>query len=188
MDRVEMPNERDQRRFMYLQALDERTNQDPYAYWEPDQLIGGFTEVQIQDALQYLESKMFADVHHSLGDRGLSGARITAYGQDFLSNAQSFTSDQVLGNLAQAAVTYNTTHIHQSTIGNLASGGSGHTLSGAVTIINHPQADVLRDAFQAFDAAVSQDMALDDDEKEEIAHHVKTVRDELAKPIPEIRY
>jgi hypothetical protein len=180
-----MATERDNRRFMYLQALDERSHEDPYAHWEPQDLVENYTEPQIQDALQYLEEKRFIEVNHSLGDRGLSDARITAHGQDFLSNAQSFTTDRALGSLAQAAVTYNTTHITNSTVGNLASGGTGHTFSGAVTITNHPQADALRDAFHAFDAALAQDTTLDSDEKDEIAQQVETVRKELAKPTNE---
>lgn len=176
-----MANERDSRRLMYLQALDEKSHEDPYSHWEPHELVENYTEPQLQDALQYLEAKEFIEVQHSLGDHGLSDARITAYGQDFLSNAQSFTSDRSLGSLARAAVTINNTTITGSTVGQIASGGTGHTFSGAVTIINHPQADALRAAFQAFDAALAQDTTLDDDEKDEIAQHVGTVRSELAK-------
>ncbi len=158
-----------------------RAARDPDGVWWPNDLVENYTDSQIQDAVQYLEEKGFIDVVHSAGDRGLSAAQITAHGQDFLSNAESFTSDRSLGGLARAAVTINNTTITGSTVGQIASGGTGHIFSGAVTIINHPQADALRDAFQAFDAALAQDTTLDDDEKDEIAQYVGTVRSELAK-------
>lgn len=180
-----MVNERDNRRLTYLQALDKLSHDDPYGHWAPNQVVEGFTEAQKLDALDYLNQKGFVAVRGAIGDRGLSPARITAYGQDFLGNAQAFVADRSLGSLAQAAVTYNTTHTTNSTVGTLASGGTGHTFSDSVTIINHPQADALRDAFQAFDAAFAQNTTLDDDEKDEIAQHVETVRKELAKPTNE---
>lgn len=178
-----MTDDRDKRRLMYLQALDERSHEDPYAHWEPHELVENYTESQIQDALQYLEAKDFIEVQHSIGDHGLSDARITAYGQDFLSNAQSFTSDRSLGGLARAAVTINNTTFAGPNFGQSVSGGTGHTFSGA--IINHPQADALRDAFHAFDATLAQDGTLPAHLKEEVGEQVQVVRAELAKPLAE---
>jgi len=79
-----MADDRQRVRLRYLRALDQKSQDDPYGYWEPDELVDGYTEAQIQDSLRYWEQKGYADVQHSLGDQGLSQARITAAGQDFL--------------------------------------------------------------------------------------------------------
>jgi len=179
-----MANERDARRLMYLQALDQRSELEPYEYWDPHNLVEGYTDPQIQDALNYLEQKGLAEVLHAGGDFGLSAARITAFGQDFLSTAQSYTNDPTLGGLARATITvhHNTTNITGSTVGTLASGGSGHTLSGNVTIINHPQAEALTEALQRLGAGIEADATLPAHIKEEAGEGVEAVTKELAKP------
>ena len=173
---------------MYLRALDIRSEQDPYRHWMPAALVEGFTEPQIEDALKYLGEMKLAEVEGSLDDGEISPARITAFGQNFLSNARPYASNPTLGGLAQATINYttnNTTTITGSTVGQLASGGTQHTFSGAVTIINHPQADALRDAFQDFDTALAQDRTLPVHVKEEVGEQVRVVRAELVKPLEE---
>ncbi len=79
-----MADDRQVTRMKYLRALDQKSQDEPYAHWEPDKLVDGYTDTQVQDALRYLEEKGYAEIHHSIGDRGLAPARITASGQDFL--------------------------------------------------------------------------------------------------------
>src|SRR5947199_6595921 len=129
-----MPNERDEARSLYLRALDQRSQEEPLSWWMPDELVAGYTEAQILDALKYLEEKGFAEVQHAIGDRGTSAARITSYGQDFISNTDSYLSDRALGAFAHAVINVNTTQIRGSTVGYIVSGGSGNTISGNVTI------------------------------------------------------
>jgi hypothetical protein len=116
-----MPNERDEARSIYLRALDQRSHEAPLLWWTPDALVAGYTEAQILDALKYLEDKGFANVRHAVGDGAMSAARITLYGQDFISNTDSYLSDRALSAFAHATINVN------------VSGGSGKTLSGNVT-------------------------------------------------------
>jgi hypothetical protein len=97
-------------------------------WWTADALVAGYTEAQILDVLQYLEDQGFADVRHAVGDRAMSAARITSYGQDFISNTDSYLSDRALGAFAHVMINVNTTQIPGSTVGNIISGGSGNTI------------------------------------------------------------
>lgn len=179
-----MADNRNEKRVRYLQALDERSRQAPWDYWSPRDLVDDYTTTEIAETIRYLEERGFIEAVHAGGDHGFTPARITADGQDFLHNVEQYTSDRTLGGLARAAITYNTTHITNSTIGNLASGGTGHTFSGTVSIINHPQASALQGAFRQLEGALADDTTLATYVKEEVGEQVQVVRTELAK-LPE---
>lgn len=171
---------------MYLDALAKAGRRDPDRHWHPDHLVKGYSYQDLRATLQYLRDYGFIEVLSDLGDKGLWLAKITPRGRDFLRGARAHQNDTDSSLAAVArAVTINNTTITGSNVGQIASGGTGHTLSGAVTIIDHPQAEALRDAFQSFDAALAQDQTLPAHVKEEVGEQAQVVRTELAKPSAE---
>jgi hypothetical protein len=179
-----MPNERDEARSIYLRALDQRSHAAPLSWWTPDALVAGYTEAQILDALTYLEDQGFADVRHAVGDRAMSAARITSYGQDFIRKTDAYLSDRTLSAFAHTTISFNTTQIRGSTVGNVVSGGSDNTISGNVTI-QHLRPGDLENALQTLDDELARDPKLPDHVKEEVDDHLRAVRSELSKPAQE---
>jgi len=169
----------------YLTELDRRSRIAADDFWTPSEIVKDPPSIynELRLILEELSSYHLIETQIEMGDQGLWAARITPAGRHLLRNAKALQNDPdgLVAGVARS-VTINNTTITGSTVGNLASGGTDVTFSGAMSIIQHPQAKLLESAFKDLDTALAQDTITPPYVKAEAADHIKSVRAELAKP------
>ncbi|MDB5057816.1 MAG: hypothetical protein JWO59_1288 [Chloroflexi bacterium] len=142
---------RDEIRIKCLQYLDAKAHESAYRYWPVAEISGfiGYTVQEVAAAIRYLTQKRlveeplppsdFLDGRGAAPEPG-SMVRITADGQDMLSEIATRTSGGDVGSHDRPPITihHSTTNIMNSTVGELASGGNGHSFSGTTDVCSGP--------------------------------------------------
>lgn len=135
----------------YLTELDRRSRIAADDFWTPSEIVKDPPSIynELRLILEELSSYHLIETQIEMGDQGLWAARITPAGRHLLRNAKALQNDPdgLVAGVARS-VTINNTTITGSTVGNLASGGTDVTFSGAMSIIQHPQAKLLESAFK----------------------------------------